>query len=94
MQSGSILSLHWLMLGHDAKQIYMKLRVSGPNLLLLLLQVISLKNFHEIAESALPEDASTSHKWVLGRPRLGTAQSQHGFGGKFEQCKVKSEKNA
>ena len=93
MQSGSILSLHWLMLGHDAKQIYMKLRVSGPNLLLLLLQVISLKNFHEIAGSALPEDASTSHTWVLGSPRLGTAKSQRGFG-KFGQCKVKSEKNA
>ena len=44
----------------------MKLRVCGPNLLLLLLQVISLKNFHEIAGNALPEDASTSHTWVLG----------------------------
>ena len=72
------------MLGHNAKQNLHEIAGLWPQFVAVALQVISLKNFHEIAGNALPEDASTSHTWVLGSPRLGIAQSQHGFGN-FEQ---------
>ena len=55
------------MLGHNAKQNLHEIAGLWPQFVAVAVAGDIAQNFHEIAGSTLPEDASLSHTWILDK---------------------------